>query len=51
MVAESKSMTAESVTYLLKVGGSITWLELWVGAVGANNIEVPPHCYLSAIEI
>jgi hypothetical protein len=49
--AESKSMTAESVTYLLNVGGTLTWLELWVGAVGGNNIEVAPHCYLSAIEI
>jgi hypothetical protein len=51
VVAESKNSQAESVTYLLNVGGSLTWLELWVGAVGGNNIEVPPHCYLSAIEM
>jgi hypothetical protein len=51
LVAESKSMKAESVTYLLNAGGSVTWLELWVGAVGGENVEVPPHCYLSAIEM
>jgi hypothetical protein len=51
VLAESKHTVAESVTYLLNVGGSITWLELWLGAVGGNNVEVAPHCYLSAIEV
>jgi hypothetical protein len=51
VLAESKSTVGESVTYLLNVGGSITWLELWLGAVAGNNVEVAPHCYLSAIEI
>jgi hypothetical protein len=51
LLAESKNSKAESVTYLLNVAGSVTWLEVWLGAVGGNNIEVPPHCYLSAIEM
>lgn len=51
VVAENKSARAESVAYVLNAGGTLTWLEVWVGAVGGNNIEVAPHCYLSAIEV
>jgi hypothetical protein len=51
LVAKSESSRAESVSYLLNAGGSLTWLQVWVGAVGGNNVEVAPHCYLSAIEI
>ncbi|MCW3069179.1 MAG: hypothetical protein JWL67_1804 [Solirubrobacterales bacterium] len=47
----SGSSRAETDTYVLNAGGSLTWLELWVGAVGGNKVEVAPHCYLSAIEI
>jgi hypothetical protein len=51
LVAKNESSAAESVTYLLNAGGSLTWLQVWVGAVGGNNIEVAPHCYLSAMEV
>jgi hypothetical protein len=51
LLAESKSARAESIAYLLNSGGALTWLEVWVGAVGGNNVEVAPHCYLSAVEV
>ncbi len=51
LIAENKSARAESVTYMLNAGGSLTSLVVWVGVVGGSNSEVAPHCYLSAIEL
>jgi hypothetical protein len=48
--ANAKGINAESATFMFDAGGSLSWLELWAGAVGATN-EAPAHCYLTGIEL
>jgi hypothetical protein len=48
--AGAKGSNAESATFMFDAGGSLSWLELWAGAVGATN-EAPAHCYLTGIEL
>ncbi|HSZ70541.1 MAG TPA: hypothetical protein VK756_09275 [Solirubrobacteraceae bacterium] len=50
LVAGAKGSEAESATFMFDAGGSLSWLELWAGAVGATN-EAPAHCYVTGIEL
>jgi hypothetical protein len=50
LVAGAKGSNAESATFMFDAGGSLNWLELWAGAIGATN-EAPAHCYLTGIEL
>jgi hypothetical protein len=50
LAAGAKGSNAESATFMFDAGGSLNWLELWAGAVGATN-EAPAHCYLTGIEL
>lgn len=49
---ESNNRTDTVGNLLISSNGGTTWLELFIGAVGATyQPGTPPHCYMSGVEL